>query len=64
MFNQIKSINSKKWGMRRGSEDAHRATAREVRGSNPAVSTSFSLGTNEYEEVRMRGRKFGRVDSI
>ena len=31
--------------MHRGLEDAHRTTAREVRGSNPAVySPSFSLG--------------------
>ena len=37
--------------MRRGLEDAHWATAQEVRGSNPTAADSFSLGTDEKIRV-------------
>ena len=43
-------------GMRRGLEDGHRITAREVRGSKPATSTSFLLGTDEIQKVPRKDR--------
>ena len=42
--------------MRRGLEDAHRATAQEVRGSNPAADDSFSLGTDKKIRVGWKNR--------
>ena len=44
--------------MRSGLEDAQRATAREVRGSNPAAP-SFSLGTDEKILVFFKANQLG-----
>ena len=46
-------------GMRRGLEYAHQTTGREVHGLNPAVSTSFSLGTDEYESTLEKPKSEG-----